>query len=139
LDAASIRLASRSRSPRGEANALSERARSASESKGDPRSPSCSTPTDDAIVVRVPFVYILRCADDSFYVGSTHDPESRESVHNCGRGALFTRRRRPVTLVCTEAFASMPGAVARERQLKRWTRAKKQALISGDLVQLKRA
>ena len=85
------------------------------------------------------FVYILRCADGSFYVGSTHDPATREAVHNSGRGALHTKLRRPVTLVFTESFATTAGAVTRERQLKRWTRAKKEALVAGDFERLKRS
>jgi predicted GIY-YIG superfamily endonuclease len=85
------------------------------------------------------FVYILRCSDDSLYVGETNDVAARLSRHNDGRGSLFMARRTPARLVFTEAHDSRDNAVARERQLKRWTRAKKEALIAGDLKALKRA
>jgi putative endonuclease len=57
--------------------------------------------------------------------------------HNDGRGSSFTARRRPVQLVFTEEHDCREAALARERQLKRWTRAKKEALIAGDLALLK--
>ena len=84
------------------------------------------------------FVYIARCSDGTFYVGYTADIETREKVHNDARGARYTAMRRPVRIVYTEAFESLEAAVGRERQLKRWSRAKKDALISGDLQTLKR-
>ncbi len=84
------------------------------------------------------YVYILRCADDSFYVGSAQDLDARVKAHNDGRGASYTFKHRPVGLVYSEAFPSEDMAVTRERQLKRWTRAKKKALIAGDLERLKR-
>ncbi len=93
------------------------------------------------------FVYIARCSDGTFYVGYTEDIETRENVHNQARGARYTAMRRPVRIVYTEAFESLEAAVrstlrlstgGRERQLKRWSRAKKDALISGDLQTLKR-
>ena len=83
------------------------------------------------------YVYILRCADDSFYVGSAQDVDARVKAHNDGRGAAYTFRHGPVDLVYSEAFPSEDEAVRRERQLKRWTRAKKKALIAGDLGRLK--
>ncbi len=84
------------------------------------------------------FVYILRCADDSFYVGHTSDVEARVQVHNAGRGAVWTACRRPVELVHSEPFPSELHAITRERQLKKWTQAKKLALIKGDRAELKR-
>jgi len=83
------------------------------------------------------YVYILRCADDSFYVGSAQDLDARVKAHNAGRGGAYTFRHRPVGLVYREAFCSVQEAVTRERQLKRWTRAKKESLIAGDLKRLK--
>ncbi|OGQ75590.1 MAG: hypothetical protein A3G94_01430 [Deltaproteobacteria bacterium RIFCSPLOWO2_12_FULL_60_16] len=83
------------------------------------------------------YVYILRCADDSFYVGSAQDLDARVKAHNAGRGAAYTFKHRPVSLVYSEALPSEDEAVRRERQLKRWTRAKKKALIAGDLGRLK--
>jgi predicted GIY-YIG superfamily endonuclease len=83
------------------------------------------------------FVYILRCADDSFYVGHTSDLESRVDLHNGGRGAIWTANRRPVRLVYSEQQPSEVKAIARERQIKRWTYGKKLALVNGDLAALK--
>ena len=85
----------------------------------------------------MPFVYILRCSDNSLYVGHTNDLSTREKTHNDGTGADYTARRRPVCLVYSETFESTHDAVARERQLKHWSRAKKQALIGGDVDGLK--
>ncbi len=85
------------------------------------------------------FVYILRCSDNSLYIGETNDVTARLSRHNEGRGSSFTASRRPVHLVFVEAHASRENALVRERQLKRWTRAKKEALIAADGDVLKRA
>jgi len=84
------------------------------------------------------FVYILRCADRSLYVGHTDDLDARVEKHNRGEGAMFTTKRLPVAVVYSERHPSRREASERERQLKRWTRAKKEALISGDLALLKR-
>ena len=84
------------------------------------------------------FVYILHCADDSFYVGIAQDLDARLKAHNDGRGATYTFKRRPVHLVYSEQFDSNSEGIKRERQLKRWSHSKKQALISGDLQKLKR-
>ena len=75
------------------------------------------------------FVYILRCCDDSLYTGYARNPVEREKIHNCGRGAKYTAGRRPVTLVYCEQCDSLSEALKRERQLKGWTRAKKESLI----------
>ena len=76
-------------------------------------------------------VYILRCADDSLYVGYTFDLELRMVHHNEGRGSRFTALRRPVELIHTERHETLASALERERQLKHWTRAKKLALVNG--------
>jgi putative endonuclease len=102
-------------------NALSDRA-SGSKSKGKTMAPG-SVPY---------FVYILRCSDGTLYVGSTSDLTERERRHNEGRGAAYTAGRMPVRLVYSEAHESWPAARKREAQLKRWSRAKKEALIDGD-------
>lgn len=86
----------------------------------------------------MPFVYILRCSDGALYVGQADDVLRREQTHNEGRGARFTAARRPVAAVYAEHCETRIEAVARERQLKRWARAKKEALIAGDLGLLKR-
>jgi putative endonuclease len=84
------------------------------------------------------WVYILRCSDGRLYIGHTSDLASRETTHNEGRGGRYTARRRPVVLVYSEGLSSIRAAVDRERQLKRWTRSKKEALIIGDIATLKR-
>lgn len=99
-------------------------------------------PSPPAIVVvsTMPdfFLYILQCADDSFYVGTTTDVARRELRHQDGRGCVYTSTRRPVRVVYQEQHATLASARARERQLKCWTYAKKAALIRGDLAALKR-
>jgi predicted GIY-YIG superfamily endonuclease len=82
------------------------------------------------------FVYILRCSDDSLYVGHTCNVVDRVKVHNDGCGALWTACRRPVVLVYSEPHPSEEQSIARERQIKRWTHAKKLALINRDRAKL---
>jgi putative endonuclease len=77
------------------------------------------------------FVYILLCADDSYYVGVSTDPQERERVHNDGHGAEHTAVHRPVRLVYSEPHESWSAAREREAQLKRWSHAKKAALVDG--------
>lgn len=84
------------------------------------------------------WVYILRCADNSLYIGETDDVVFRLEKHNNGSASVFTAKRRPVTLVYSESHPDRKAALTRERQLKRWTRAKKEALIAGYLALLKR-
>ena len=85
------------------------------------------------------YVYILRCSDDSYYVGHTRDVTLRVARHNNGKGASWTARRLPVTLVYQESAATEEAAIKRERQLKGWSRKKKEALIEGDHAALKTA
>ena len=84
------------------------------------------------------FCYILRCVDGSYYVGSTHDVAARVTKHTDGSASQYTAARRPVSLVFSEAFASIDEARAREQQIKGWTRAKKDALIAAERRGLKR-
>jgi len=84
------------------------------------------------------FVYILRCADDSFYVGETGDVDLRLREHNKGSAAAHTAKRRPVQLVYVEQHESRLHALHRERQPKGWSRPKKKALIAGGLIALKK-
>ncbi len=84
----------------------------------------------------MPFTYMLRCRDGSFYVGSTYDLERRLSEHNEGLGAQYTRRRRPVELVWAEEHGRIDEAHGREKQIQGWSRAKRQALIDGRLSDL---
>jgi predicted GIY-YIG superfamily endonuclease len=83
------------------------------------------------------FIYILKCADDSFYVGYTSSLDDRINAHNEGKGALYTAKRRPVKLVYSEQLKDQKSAIRRERQLKGWSKAKKQALINGNVEKLK--
>src|SRR5690554_5976012 len=84
------------------------------------------------------WVYILRCADRSYYVGSTRKdhPAEREWEHNQGVVAGYTRSRRPVTLIYAEYYERLVEGFERERQLKRWSRAKKEALMREDWAEL---
>lgn len=84
------------------------------------------------------WAYILRCADGSFYVGQTSDLGSRIARHNEGTAARWTAARRPVVLAYAEHFSTLAEAVARERQLKRWTHAKKAALADGGVDAIRR-
>ena len=84
------------------------------------------------------FVYILQCSDGSYYVGHTEDLKSRIEAHNRGVGAIYTASRTPVVLKYNESYPIKESAVKREVQLKNWSRAKKQALISGDIANLKK-
>jgi predicted GIY-YIG superfamily endonuclease len=78
------------------------------------------------------WVYILKCSDESYYTGSTSAIDTRIAQHELGTHDGYTASRRPVQLVWTEQFPDMSQAVALERQIKRWTRKKKEALIRGD-------
>jgi len=75
------------------------------------------------------FVYIVRCADGSFYTGYARDPKARLKRHNAGLGAKYTRGRRPVKLVYREACATLSRALKREYEIKQWPRSKKRRLI----------
>src|ERR1700737_2252724 len=68
------------------------------------------------------FIYIVRCADGTLYTGYARNPEQRAQVHNAGRGASYTAGRRPVSLVYSEACASLGDALTREHQVKRLSR-----------------
>jgi putative endonuclease len=80
------------------------------------------------------FVYILHCADGSYYVGSTRKSlEERVGEHNSGLIRGHTRSRRLVALVWAQDFDRITDAIAMERRLKGWRRAKKEALIRGEV------
>jgi putative endonuclease len=80
------------------------------------------------------YVYILLCADKSFYVGSAtgDDLAIRVNQHNQGHFPGYTHSRRPVELAWSQYFDRITDAIAAERQIKGWGRAKKQALIRAD-------
>jgi putative endonuclease len=90
--------------------------------------------------VEMAYVYILRCADGSYYTGCTTKPiEGRVAEHNVGIGDGYTKLRRPVALVWHLELGHVRDAVERERQIKGWSRRKKEALIAGDMERLKQA
>lgn len=76
------------------------------------------------------FCYIIECADGSFYTGWSTDPIRRLKEHNAGRGARYTRARRPLRLVYTEHHLDRSAAQRREIRIKRLTHARKEALIT---------
>ena len=78
------------------------------------------------------YVYMLRCSDGSYYVGHTNDLEQRLAAHERGAIEGYTLSRRPVELVFSDQFSTRLEAFHRERQIKGWSRAKKEALIKGD-------
>src|SRR5258705_9014152 len=86
------------------------------------------------------FVYMLRCADGSFYVGSAtgDDLTLRIAQHEAGTFEGYTSLRRPVALVWSEHFDRITDAIAVERKIKRWSRAKKKALIRSDWTDIGR-
>ena len=82
------------------------------------------------------YVYLLRCADNSLYVGETSGLPTRERDHNEGRGGSYTAKRRPVQIVYAEQFRSRQDALKRERQIKHWSSKKKEMLVRGDVAGL---
>lgn len=77
------------------------------------------------------WMYILKCVDDSYYVGSTKNLELRLSQHQEGVGAKYTSKRLPVELVYSEEYDRVADAFKREKQVQNWSRAKREALING--------
>src|ERR1700737_1313156 len=85
------------------------------------------------------WLYILRCSDGSYYVGTTRDSlESRIAQHNAGAFQGYTASRRPVELIFSQWFDRITDAIENERKLKKWSRAKKEAFIRGDYAALHR-
>jgi len=77
------------------------------------------------------YVYIVECADGTFYTGWAKDVAARVRVHNAGRGARYTRARRPVRLRYWEECPDRAAAMRRELKIKHLSRARKQALMEG--------
>ena len=75
------------------------------------------------------YTYILKCSDETLYTGWTNDLEKRINVHNAGKGAKYTKNRRPVELAYYEEFATKEEAMSREYAIKQLTRRKKEELI----------
>ncbi|MBC8337000.1 MAG: GIY-YIG nuclease family protein [Anaerolineae bacterium] len=75
------------------------------------------------------FCYLLECADGTYYTGWTTDPTRREKEHNAGRGAKYTRSRRPVKLIYLEEQPDRSSALKRERAIKNFSRKRKEKLV----------
>ena len=78
----------------------------------------------------MPFVYIVLCADGTYYTGWATDVTRRVAAHNAGRGGRYTRTRRPVTLVYQETVPDRGSAMRREVAIKRYDREQKERLIT---------
>jgi putative endonuclease len=84
------------------------------------------------------YVYILKCQDGTYYTGFTRDLEKRQKEHLGGYGAKYTLDKKAEALLYYETFDSQEEALHREKQLKGWTKAKKDSLISGQISHLKK-
>lgn len=76
------------------------------------------------------YTYIVKCSDGTLYTGWTNDLEKRIAAHNSGKGAKYTKTRRPVTLVYYETFEEKEEAMRREYAIKRYSRKAKEKLIA---------
>jgi len=77
------------------------------------------------------YMYILKCADGTYYTGSTKDLEKRIMQHKTGEGANYTKKKLPVNLVYYEKYDRIDSAFYREKQIQGWSHAKKRALVEG--------
>ncbi|GAB2974675.1 GIY-YIG nuclease family protein [Nocardioides montaniterrae] len=84
----------------------------------------------------MPWTYMLRCSDGTYYVGSTRSLEKRLGEHQQGLGAAYTRRRRPVELVWSAEYPNVGEAFFWEKRIQGWSRKKREALIRGDYAAL---
>jgi putative endonuclease len=87
----------------------------------------------DKTRIDMAWMYILKCADDSYYVGSTKNLDLRMIQHQSGKGSRYTSGRLPVELVYGEEYGRVTDAYAREKQVQNWGRAKREALINGNV------
>lgn len=76
------------------------------------------------------FFYLARCADGSLYAGTCLNLDERAQIHNDGKGAKYTRSRRPITIIYHEIFKTLSEARRREALVKRWTKEQKEKLIA---------
>lgn len=83
------------------------------------------------------YVYILECQDGAYYTGITDNLERRFSEHMSGKGGVYTERNRPKAIIYLESHDTRELAENREKQIKRWSKAKKKALIHGNLESLR--
>jgi len=82
-------------------------------------------------------MYILKCSNGTYYTGSTWNLERRLIEHNAGLGANYTAKHLPVKLIYFEEYVRIEEAFRREKQVQRWSHAKKKALIEGKVDKLK--
>lgn len=75
------------------------------------------------------YTYIVQCSDSTYYTGWTNHLEARIKAHNAGKGAKYTKARRPVKLVYYETFETKSEALSREYQIKQLSRQEKEKLI----------
>ena len=78
------------------------------------------------------YMYILKCSDDTYYTGSTKSIERRYKEHQRGNGAIYTKKRLPVSLLYYEEYDRIDHAFYREKQIQGWSRKKKEALMNGE-------
>ena len=87
--------------------------------------------------MKLSYVYILKCSDDTYYTGVTSDLEKRLEEHISGvHLGSYTEKRRPVELVWYSEFNDINLAIEKEKQIKKWSRSKKQALVDGKYDEL---
>ena len=84
------------------------------------------------------YVYIIRCADDSYYCGHTDNLERRIGQHQAGECDGYVATRRPVVLAWSQECVTREEALAAERQIKGWSRKKKEAMMRGDWAEVSR-
>jgi len=70
-------------------------------------------------------IYILLCADGSFYTGATNDVQKRFLAHQAGKGAKYTRSHKPLKIIYSEEFATKSEALKREKEIQSWSRVQK--------------
>ena len=86
----------------------------------------------------MPYMYILRCSDGSYYTGSTTDLDRRLAQHQQGDGSEYTKRRRPVRVAFAQWHDRVEDAFESEKRIQGWSRAKKEALMQGDTAAIQR-
>jgi putative endonuclease len=84
------------------------------------------------------WVYILRCADGSYYTGHTDNIDTRIGQHQTGESGGYTATRRPVELVWSQRFVTREEALSAEAQIKGWSRKKKEAMMRGEWAEVSR-
>ncbi len=84
------------------------------------------------------WLYILRCADGSYYTGHTDNLEKRIQEHNLGVLGEYTKNRRPIKLMYQQSFSTREEAFSAERKIKGWSRKKKEAMMRGDWGEVSR-